>query len=248
MITFYLILWGIALFGFAFWYAYKKDHGAVPYVLLFLFEIFILYISYDTDFRDTYQGPDGGMGRGLAYLYVLILQTILTIATLATLFIYQAIKNRQNPHEGIAVSFFQNIHYWIWHYSLKIKTKHTWKVTQIAASILMSFYFAFILHFFWMLLLPIYNVIMLLIFPVVLIVELVVYRNAKYCTRMIDNKLVKNENDCILKDKYDAMSKEQVSKHKNTFFIYLSIAIIFGLILSPYLLNQLFFLISCIIL
>ena len=248
MPTLYLTLWGIALFGFAFWYAYKKDHGAIPYVLLFLFEIFILYMSYDNDFGNTHHGPDDGIGRGLAYLYLLIMQFILTIAIVVTIVIYQNIKKRKNHQEEVSVSFFQNIHYWIWHYSLKVKIKHPWIVAQIVASILMCLYLAFIVvYLIWIIIMPIYSI-RLIIFPIVLIVDLYLYRRAKYCIQRIDDTFVRNENDCILKEKYDAMSKKRILEYKKTFWVYLAGAMIVGAFVAPVLFSEFISLISFVLL
>ena len=238
MPTLYLALWGIALFGFAFWYAHKKDHGTFPYVSLLIIEAFILYLSYMNEFGNMHQGHESWLGKGLTYFYLLLMQFIITTAIFTTILIYQAKRRKANleKQESTILLFFQNVHYWIWHYSLKVKMKHPWRAAQIVAGTLLFSYLIFIVKYLLVISMLIPGL-GLIVFFVVFIVDFRLYKRSKYCTKRVDDTLVSDERYCILKERYDAMSAKQILKWKASFFVYFTGALItLGLTFFPYLL------------
>jgi len=122
------------------------------------------------------------------------------------------------------ISFFENIIYWFWYYSSKIKVAFPWGLAQLLISILEYLNVALIVY----IVLRVTNVNNLdikgsvfgLLFPVIFIINLVLYRSKKYCIQKVKCGLAWNEKYCILKEKYDNMSQEQKSKCKTTFFVY----------------------------
>ena len=221
MPTLYLVLWVIALFGFASWYAYKKDHSAMPYVVLFVLEIPALFLSFYNEFSDS-----DGLSKAYGYLYVYIMQIIITIAVCVTMYACEIIKRRTNPQAELEVTFFQNIHYWLWHYSLKVKVKRPWRVARIVACVLVCSYLSLVAHIVLYPIIIMMPITILIIFPIVLIVDLSQYKSAKYCIQKVGDTLIQSENSCILKERYDAIPKKQILKYKRMFFVYLAGAII----------------------
>ena len=132
------------------------------------------------------------------------------------------------------ISFFENIIYWLWHYSLKIKAMFPWRLAQLLTGILKYFNVALIAY----IALEVANVnnpdikgsVLGFLFPIILILDSIRYSNKKYCTRRVKHGWVCDEKYCTLKDKYDEMPKELQLKYKRTFLIYLISSITISII------------------
>ena len=128
------------------------------------------------------------------------------------------------------ISFFENIIYWLWCYSIRMNAMYPW---SFARAIVIFLKFSNIANI-TLVVLYILDVnsedikggLMLSLFSIILTIDLIVYRSKKYCVFKIKYGRIWDEKYCILKERYDNMSKEQVRKNKRYFFVYLAASLI----------------------
>jgi hypothetical protein len=131
------------------------------------------------------------------------------------------------------ISFFENIIYWLWHYSMKNRVRFPWSVAQAIVSTLKFFNLSFAV-FVVLNLINIFHVNywnLIVLFPIIWTFDMIVYKSQKYCIEKNKQGEIWDEKYCILDDKYNNISPKERKEHKNTFFIYLFITIITSVIL-----------------
>jgi hypothetical protein len=145
--------------------------------------------------------------------------------------------------ESIKISFFENIIYWFWVYSLKFKAMYPWSFARIVTSILKSSNAVFIA----LIVFKIINIensedaegfAIISLCAVIIIADMVIYDSRIYC--VLKNKYgeVWDEKYCILKKKYDSLSQSTRKKRKLFFYLYLMITVSVNAILGLYLYNN----------
>jgi hypothetical protein len=139
---------------------------------------------------------------------------------------------------GVKISFFENIIYWFWIYSLKIKAMYPWSFACIVTSALKSSNMAFIVF----IITKIINIdkdvagfVIYTLFVIIIIADMIIYDGKKYCILKTKYYGVWDEKFCILKAKYDSLHQNTVKKHKKSFYLYLIITIITDIIFGIYL-------------
>jgi hypothetical protein len=126
------------------------------------------------------------------------------------------------------ISFFENIIYWFWVYSLKFKAMYPWSFAQIVTSILKSSNAVFIV----LIVFKIMNIensedaegfamISLCVCAVIIIADMLIYDSRIYCVLKYKRGEVWDEKYCILKAKYDSLHRNTVKRYKKKFYLYL---------------------------
>jgi hypothetical protein len=119
------------------------------------------------------------------------------------------------------ISFFENIIYWLWYYARKIGIMHPWSFARTITSVLKFLNMAGIIliildmigindnDFIGFMLLTMYAIYAIILF-IDKIIDKIIYDSRKHCigkTKYAWN--IRDESDCILKEKYDSISKKK---------------------------------------
>jgi hypothetical protein len=128
------------------------------------------------------------------------------------------------------ISFFENIIYWFWIYSLKIKAMYPWRFACIVTSMLKCSNVAFIAFI-------IYKTVNIenskdtvgfvtyTLCVIIIIADMIIYDSDKYTVLKTKYYEVWDEKFCILKERYDSLSQNAMKKHKRRFYSYLIITV-----------------------
>jgi hypothetical protein len=144
-------------------------------------------------------------------------------------------NDRKNiiSNKDIKISFFENIIYWLWYYSLKTRAYFPWTFAQLIVSVSKFFNTAII----WLIILKITGIddkefmhLIVIAFPVIGIIDMIIFDSRKYSIKKTKYYIVWDEKYCILTDKYDNMPIKQKRNYKRNFLIYMIISIMVSVI------------------
>jgi hypothetical protein len=139
-------------------------------------------------------------------------------------------KTKAKPLNKLKISFFENIIYWIWYYSLKHGAIDPWRFGRAITTIL-KFSNAAILLFAVFKIVGIDSeetvpLILASLFIFIFYADMIIYGSKKYYSKRTAYYTVWDVKYCILTERYGYISKERKRKYKTVFFSYLVITIV----------------------
>jgi hypothetical protein len=143
----------------------------------------------------------------------------------------------------IKISFFENIIYWFWIYSLKIKVMYPWSFAR-AITTMLKFSNTALIAFIIIKIMNIENkdtagFVIYTLFVIIFTADMIIYDRNKYCVLKTKYYQVFDEKFCVLKVKYDSLSRNAIKRHKTCFYLYLIITGITNAVFGIYLYNNL---------
>jgi hypothetical protein len=130
---------------------------------------------------------------------------------------------------GAKISFFENIIYWIWFYSLKFKAMYPWRFAHTVTSLLKCSNVAFIAFIIYKIINiesseDVIGFVTYTLCVIIIIADSIIYDSNKYCVLKTKYYVALNEQKfCILKERYDSLSRNAMKRHKKRFYMYLII-------------------------
>jgi heme/copper-type cytochrome/quinol oxidase subunit 2 len=143
------------------------------------------------------------------------------------------------------VTFFENILYWLWLYSKRIKARFPFSFARAILGILLLSNLMSVVIILFLAYALIHNateipliilntqtvaIVFNLLFVTALFYILFRYRRKKYCMVRRQGVWVWLEKYCILADYFDNITAKQTQKHRKAFFLYLIVSIILATI------------------
>jgi hypothetical protein len=145
--------------------------------------------------------------------------------------------------DKMKISFFENIIYWFWFYSLKVRAMYPWSFARAIASMLKFSNAAFIAFIIlktatiennkdvvWFVISP--------LFIIIIIADMVLYDSRRYCILKNEYGIVWDEKYCILEERYGILPESKKKKYKRVFYLYLIITAATNTLFGLYLYNN----------